>query len=194
MIQSSGCGKSRFLKEVGKKAFVFYICLNQFEYSEVAYPPRSVCVNRIFDRPNTSDEGFFKGFFLSCLELLDKYFAYHEKEYRLVIAGRVSGSTAAEGSRIWSDFIGLQFDVILRYYRRAYMGEIFWRGVKEQMKTVTAPEEFEHKLKSFTMLCRYRVPVLFAFDEAAMLLKLEDSEYSCKEADPITFKTILRAL
>jgi hypothetical protein len=195
LVQSSGCGKSRFLREVGKKAFVFFICLRDKAASPRTYPPRSACTDWLLFDKSLPKVGYYSEFLLACLAVLEEYLQKHETEFKQATGSAGHSSGATGNATVWGDFIDMQFKVLDAINENSVMGQGFWDKVHAKMDfSGKDKRSFGDKIKSFTILCNNKVPVLFAFDEARMLLPSSNIASTLVNQEQSMFRIMRKAL
>ncbi|KAI3659954.1 hypothetical protein MP638_004981 [Amoeboaphelidium occidentale] len=195
LVQSSGCGKSRFLREVGKKAFVFFICLRDNAASLSTYPPRSACTDWLLFEKSLPKVGYYSEFLLACLAVLEEYLQEHEAEYKQATGSAGPSSGSIVNATVWSDFIDMQFIVQDAINENSVMGQEFWNKVRAKMDFLGKDKRtFGDKIKSFTILCTNKIPVLFAFDEARMLLPSSNITSTLVNQEQSMFRIMRKAL
>ncbi|KAI3659652.1 hypothetical protein MP638_004387 [Amoeboaphelidium occidentale] len=201
LVQSSGCGKSRFLREVGKKAFVFFVCLRDSKSVVSTYPPRSACADYLLP-PETKEieKTYYLNFFLACLAYLEQHLKENEFEYKEALEPRRNinpeepGPSSSGDSKIWSKFIDRQFETPSSINQSTVMGGAFWDKVGEHLKKAQASQDSKQIIDGFALLCKYKVPVLFAFDEARALLRHAKSANSSGDQVENLFRIVRRDL
>lgn len=201
LVQSSGCGKSRFLREVGKKAFVFFVCLRDSKSVVNTYPPRSACADYLLPPETESIKKYrYLNFFLACLGYLEQHLKKNEGEYVKALNARRNfnpeepGPSSSGDPKIWSKFIDRQFETPPTIDQSTVMGGAFWKEVGTHFKEGQAPQDLKQKIDGFTLLCKYKVPVLFAFDEARALLRPAKSANSSGDQVANLFRIVRRDL
>jgi hypothetical protein len=146
LVQSSGTGKSRFLKELAKKMYTFYICLRKPTSS--GYPYRS----RICDVSRLLTEEDFRNFYIACI---------------LVLVDKLAGNPSYSPADLQQEIMAYDNDI-------ARSGTEFWDLVIQKLPGKGQANFTKKDLAEAYDSCGKDLgPICFAFDEARQLLPLD---------------------